>query len=192
MCGSGWHCVDEDHILRWLGAIIYEVEFRGEVEQEEKICAHEMRLLRQCAGWNERTARLLACDCAERALPLFEKAYPEDQRPRQAVETARLFADGGATLEQLTAARDAARAAVENATREARWAAVWAAAWAAMWAAAEDAAGAAENAAMNATWAAAGAGAWDAAWDTTWETGWAAAGAAARKWQNEKLLELLR
>lgn len=28
-----------------------------------------------------------AIDCAERVLPYFEENYPEDQRPRQALET---------------------------------------------------------------------------------------------------------
>ena len=30
-----------------------------------------------------------AADCAERVLPLFEAAYPEDDRPRRAIETGR-------------------------------------------------------------------------------------------------------
>ena len=63
----------------------------------------------------DRIARLFACDCAERSLPLFEKACPHDKRPREAIAVARAFALGGATPSELAAAWnaawDAARAA---------------------------------------------------------------------------------
>ena len=80
--------------------------------------------------------RLFACDCAEQALPTYEKDYPDDKRPRKAVETARLFAEGKATQEELAAAGAAAAADA------AAWAAAWAADWDAARAAAGDAAGA--------------------------------------------------
>ena len=83
---------------------------------------------------DDKRWRLFACDCAERALPLFEKVYPEDIRPRKSIETARLFANGDATREELAAAWAAAWA------RAAAWAA--ARAWAAAWAAARARAGA--------------------------------------------------
>ena len=59
----------------------------------------------------DKDIRLFACDCAERVLPLYETNYPNDNRPRQAIETARRFANGQATLAELAAARDAARVA---------------------------------------------------------------------------------
>lgn len=46
--------------------------------------AHELRAV---TGW--------AADCASRVLPLFERARPEDPRPREAVDAARAFAEGG-------------------------------------------------------------------------------------------------
>src|SRR3972149_1465648 len=45
----------------------------------------------------DKIARLFACDCAEHVLYLFEEKYPEDKRPRQAIEAARLFVAGGVT-----------------------------------------------------------------------------------------------
>jgi hypothetical protein len=36
-----------------------------------------------------------ACDCAERVLPYFEKRYPEDSRPRLAIEAGRAWARTG-------------------------------------------------------------------------------------------------
>ena len=85
---------------------------------------------------DESKLRLFACDCAEQVLPLFERDYPEDKRPRVAIETARRFANGKATREEL----DAAWAAALDAAWAAALAAARAAAWAAAWAAALDAA----------------------------------------------------
>jgi immunity protein 5 of polymorphic toxin system len=36
---------------------------------------------------DHKTLALWAIDCAERVMPYFEEKYPEDQRPRQAIET---------------------------------------------------------------------------------------------------------
>ena len=62
-----------------------------------------------------RMLRIFACDCAERALPKFEQAYPEDKRPRHAIEVARRYADGKSTDEELVSARAAADAAADAA-----------------------------------------------------------------------------
>ena len=94
---------------------------------------------------DDRKLRLFACYCAERVLPLFEKQYPNDNRPRHAIEVARLFADGKATNEERDAARDAAWDAAWDAAGDAVWDAAWAAAWDAAW----DAAGAAAFAAAG-------------------------------------------
>jgi len=45
--------------------------------------------------------RVFACDCAERVLPLYETAFPDDDRPRHAIEVARSFTSGEATKEEL-------------------------------------------------------------------------------------------
>ena len=90
-------------------------------------------------GAGEKLLRLFACDCAEHVLPIFDKKYPKDARPRECIAVARRYANGEASNEEMAAARDAAGAA-------------WAAAWAA-WAAAgdaRDAAGAARAAAGDA------------------------------------------
>ena len=43
--------------------------------------------------WTRQEFVLAACACAETVLPIFEKKYPDDKRPRKAIETARLSAD---------------------------------------------------------------------------------------------------
>ena len=89
---------------------------------------------------SERLARLFACDCAERVLDLFERQFPDDARPRQAIETARRFAMGEASAEELARAAEAARADVARAAASAAaWSAAWSArvaAWEAAWSAA--------------------------------------------------------
>jgi hypothetical protein len=114
----------------------------------------------------DRVARLMAADFAEAVLPIFEREYPDDGRPRAAIAAARLYARGEIGAAALAAALAAAGDAVAAA-----WdagAAAGAAAWDAAWAA--GAAARAAGAAARDAGAAAGAAAWDAAW---------AAGAAA-------------
>ena len=118
--------------------------------------------------------RLFACYCAKYSLGIFEKAHPDDKRPRLAIEAAGQYAHGIIPIEELTAARDAAWAASDtaraanDAVRDAVRAAAWAAAWAA-----SDTAGAANDAVRAAAWAAA----W-AASDATGAAVWAARAAA--------------
>jgi hypothetical protein len=71
----------------------------------------------------EAVNRLLACDCAERVLPIYEAAHPGDLRPRLAIEVARRYARGEATAEELEAARMGAAAAYGGASGAAAYAA---------------------------------------------------------------------
>ena len=63
---------------------------------------------------DERQQRLFACDCAERVLPCFEQAYPNDNRPRAAIVVSRRFANGMATEQELHQAADDAFEAAEG------------------------------------------------------------------------------
>jgi len=89
--------------------------------------------LRAVDGY-DREFRLFACWCAARTLPVFEKEYPDDKRPREAIRVSSRFANGKATKEELATTWDAAR----DAARDAAWDAARAAAWDAAWAAARD------------------------------------------------------
>jgi hypothetical protein len=68
-----------------------------------------------------------AADCAEHVLPLFTAKYPEDDRPRRAIEAARAWSRGEATVGEAreasvgahAAARNASDAAARNAARAA-------------------------------------------------------------------------
>ena len=60
-------------------------------------------------GWPTKKDIVLAtCDCAELALPSFEKKHPNDDRPRKAIETVRAWVRYEATIEQVRYASYAA------------------------------------------------------------------------------------
>jgi hypothetical protein len=180
-CVRGYHVVDIAHLpAHWgIPGVLYEVEVRGKtVEDGDKTACAQIRLVRRVGELTPGIAATFAADCAERVLGLFEAKFPDDDRPRKAIEAARAcIADP--TPENRAAAGAAGAAGAAWAAEDAAWAAGAAgAAWAAR------AAWAAEDAA----WAARAAWAAEAAW---------AAGAAARAadaertWQGAHLIELL-
>ena len=183
LCKNAYHVLTVEQLLSWSPwtEALLEIEIGKErITDGEKTGVRWARVVRIVEQWNDAVLRLLAVECAERVIHLYEEKYPSDERPRKALQAARDFARGKIDTDALAAAGAAA------------WAASGAAAWAAAWAAARDAAGAAAraaagDAARDAAWAAArdaaraaaGAAAWDAAGD--------AARAAERQWQAERL-----
>lgn len=68
---------------------------------------------------DEASHRLLAswaAVCAEHVLPLFTARYPEDDRPRRAIETARAWSRGEVTVGEARQAAFAAHAAARSAS----------------------------------------------------------------------------
>ena len=180
-CANGYHLCRKKDLVEWLGPTIWLAEAGGKVVRGgNKVVARRARLIKKFDTWNERTARLFACDCAERSLIIYEKQYPDDPRPREAVAVARRFAMGEATQEELDTAWAAA------------WDAAWitaritarVAAWDAAWITARDAA---RDAARITAWDAAR----DAAWATARDAAWATARAAEQKWQTKRLFDYL-
>src|ERR1700740_2774342 len=119
--------------LRRLGACSEAVEWaKGKSFAEAWMtCERGDWMLWLCArmagaeGWPSRQKIVLfACDRAETVLPIFEKRYPQDDRPRKAIETARAWAKG----ESAAAAAAAAAAAYAAAAAAAAYAAAAAAA----------------------------------------------------------------
>ena len=105
---------------------LYTVETRGEeIDAGNKIVVREARLVRRVATWNDRTARLFACDFAELMLRQVTRRYgKQDPRIRAAIQVARKFARSEACRLELKAAREAARQAAWEAcgaAREAAW-----------------------------------------------------------------------
>lgn len=76
--------------------------------------------LRACPG-SERFTRLLACDYFEHInMPIYESLHPNDKRYRNAIETARCYANGQATDNELAEAQNYTIVAHSD---------VWTAAW---------------------------------------------------------------
>ena len=150
-CYRGLHLCRPDDLVRWLGPVIWEAEYEGEViEAKDKVIARKARITGRVGAWNERTARLFACWCAEQALPY---AAPQDRDTlAETIRVVRAYAEGQATDAAWSAARSAAWAA-ESAAQSAAWSAAESAAWSAArsaaWAA-QSAAWAAESAARSA------------------------------------------
>jgi len=121
---------------------------------------------------DHRSLVLWAADCAEHVLPYFEQNYPEDDRPRQALEAGRAWARGELSMRKARAAAFAAHTAARDADQAAARAAARAAGHAA---ATAHVAAHARHAAAYALTAAA-----------------AAATATERDWQHRRLPEHLR
>lgn len=123
MCHVGFHCSEEIYqaFSYVQGEILAEVEVRGEhLSEKDKEVWSEMKIIKAWK-WQKKDSVALAIYSAELVLPNFEKEYPEDKRPRQAIEAAKgvLFEDTeenrsaaeSAAVAALTAARSAALAA---------------------------------------------------------------------------------
>ncbi len=64
----------------------------------------------------DKALRLFACQCARLVLPIYEEQYPDDNRPRKAIEAAEAFALGQIGKAELAKAyADATRAATDAA-----------------------------------------------------------------------------
>ncbi len=141
-CEDGWH-----KLLNYLGKTQADDEplSIATILQSNGI-KDAVWALRAVAG-KDKEIRLFAADCAESVLHIYENKYPNDDRPRKAIQAARDYANGVIGKDELDAALDAARAAAWDAAWAAAWDAALDAALAAAWAAAWDAARAAARAA---------------------------------------------
>lgn len=124
MCENGFHCSKKpyDAFSYIQGEILAEVEVRGEhLADKNKECWEEMRIIRAWK-WQKNDSVLFAIFAARLVLKNYEDIYPNDKRPREAIEAAEAYQKCPCEKHRFAAA-----------AAEAAWAA--AAAWAA-WAAA--------------------------------------------------------
>ena len=137
-CRRGIHLCREQDLIEWLNPEIWAAEYRGDefIVHENKVVVREARILTKYENWNETTARLIACDFAEKVV----HRCGDDSRPAEAIRVARLYAQGNATKEELAAAKSAAFDAAFDAAWDAARAAAWCAARDAAWDTAWDAA----------------------------------------------------
>jgi len=126
-CVAGYHLVELSSLVEWLrdGCTIYEAQGKGpsHTDGSGKTAFAQARLVRQL-HISEEDLRLFAADCAEHVLPLFEEQFPDDDRPRRAIEAARAFARGEITASSAwSAATSSAASAAWSAARssESKW-----------------------------------------------------------------------
>ena len=95
---------------------------------------------------------LLGCEWAESVLCNFESEYPDDKRPRLAIEAKRKFIAGEISELELNSASSASRSASRSAEWLASRAAACAASWASSWSALSSAAMKAAREARLSSW----------------------------------------
>jgi hypothetical protein len=196
LCASGWHLATHRGIAQHArtNAVLWIAEGRGvQVAAEDKIAFTSARLVSQVGTLTQPIAVRWAAECAQQVLNHYEDRYPDDKRPREAIDAALRWAKNP------TETNAAAANAAANAAGTAYHAYAYAAAYAAYAAAdAADAANAAANAAGTANAAdaanadAAYAAAYAAAANADAAAAYAAADAKEREWQSDRLLELLK
>jgi len=121
-CENGYHAAQDAQVLEWLGPRLFEIEIAPDSEtlqaNDKVVLRGPVRLVREFANLNERTARLFAVLCARQALARINKPDP---RSVAACDIAERFANGAATRKELAAARDAAWDAAMAAARDAQY-----------------------------------------------------------------------
>ena len=149
ICENGFHASENviDAMVYVPAEIIARVEVDGaHEEQEDKQCWERMRII-EARIWKKADSVALAIFAAELVLENFERVFPEDKRPRLAIEAAKEWMRN-------PAARSAAWSAARSAAESAAWSAAWSARSAAE-SAAESAARSAAESAESAAWSAA-------------------------------------
>jgi len=128
-CRRGYHVVTAAHLREhWgrIGSVLYVAEARGEIVTDtDKLACEQIRLVNRVGTLTQDVLVTFAADCAARVLPLFEARFPDDDRPRKAIEAAR-SGDADAA-DAAYAAADAARAAYAANAAYAAYAAAYAA-----------------------------------------------------------------
>jgi hypothetical protein len=196
LCENGFHCSKTKYqAFSYIqGELLAEVEVRGKSDiSDDKECWSEMRLIKVWK-WQKKDSVALAIYSAEQYLKNFESKYPNDKRPRKAIQATKKWLKNP-TKENESAAESAARSAAwsaRSAARSARSAARSAesAAWSAAWSAAASAAWSARSAAASAAWSArsAASAAESAAW-SAWSAAWSAAIMKITNWIEKRELE---
>ena len=171
LCRVGFHASEFviDAMRHVPAAVIAKVEVKGKSKKSsDQQVWSEMRVV-EAYEWTKEDSVRLAIFASELCIKNFEKVYPNDDRPRKAIEAAKYW-----LANQNGSAESSAASAAESARSVA-----WSAAWSAAESAAKSAAESARSAAWSAAWSAASA-AWSArsvAESAAWSVAWSAASA---------------
>jgi hypothetical protein len=170
LCESGYHCSKEIYqaFSYVQGEILAEVQCKGKHESSKDKEVWETMRITKAYKWQKKDSVALSIYAAELCIDTFEKEYPEDKGPREAIEAAKKWLKN--PTKKNRSAAESAWSAARSAAASARSAAESA------WSAARSARSAAESA-------------WSAA-----ESAWSAAESALikkiSKWMDKRLLVL--
>lgn len=93
ICNSGFHCSDTPlQAFGYVrGEILAQVECKGEsIIENDKSCWSEMKIVKAW-HWTKEDSVALAIFAAEQVIDIYEKQYPNDDRPRKAIESAKAY-----------------------------------------------------------------------------------------------------
>ena len=116
MCNSGFHCCQNawQAFSYVQGEIVAKVEVSGKnIIEDDKEVWEKMKIV-NAYRWTKKDSVELAIYSAELVIENFEKAYPNDDRPRKAIEAAKKYIINP-TEENRLAARSAAESAAGSA-----------------------------------------------------------------------------
>jgi len=128
LCNKGFHASsDIISAMKYVDCeVLAKVEVRGHsIIGTDKQCWQEMRIIKKWI-WKKEDSVRLAIFSANLVLNNFEKEFPNDKRPRQAIKAARFYLkakDKKQAASAASAARSAAWSAAESAAESARSAA---------------------------------------------------------------------
>ncbi len=118
ICHRGLHCSkDINQAFGFVqGEILAQVEVKGQsIIEDNKECWSDMRIVKAWK-WEKKDSVSLAIYAAELVIDIYEKKYPNDDRPRRAIEAAKAYLKKPSqTADAAYAAADAAYAAADAA-----------------------------------------------------------------------------
>ena len=91
ICCKGFHASENVvHAMGYVNCeILAKVEVRGKsIIQNDKQCWSEMKIVKTY-DWKKEDSVSLAIYAAELVIDIYEKKYPSDKRPREAIEAAK-------------------------------------------------------------------------------------------------------
>jgi hypothetical protein len=117
ICHSGYHC--SKNIIDAMGFVdckwLAEVETKGKsIINDDKECWQEMRIIKRWK-WTKPMSIKLSIYAAELVLKNFEKEFPDDMRPREAIEAAKKVLQNDTAKNRSAAESAAESAAIEKA-----------------------------------------------------------------------------
>ena len=121
LCNSGWHLATHEGIGEHarIDATLWIAEGRGTQDaQDDKIAFTSARLVSPVGEFTHVVAVTWAAECAKRVLKHYEDKYPEDMRPREAINAAVKWSKNSTAAAAAHAAHAAAHATYAAAERE--------------------------------------------------------------------------